>query len=298
MTKDSNMIEFKYLDLLKLKGVQDFSSQNSHPNFSEQFEKDNIIKRILINDFLKENYAKLVAIEHEEVPQEYWLDYSHTNQIKTGLTDKSLMGKNTRSLIEELSSESFISWLSGLTGLEDLFVDPELDRAGLHRTEKNGFLSIHTEEESPPKHKHWKRRITLLLYLSPDYKKSWGGNLELWDYKNKRLIRSISPEFNRCVIFATDNKSYHGHPSPLNCPENSARRSLALYYYQKTNKALPVTPTNYMSLPNDDIKKRFSIRLNVFFLYCFALLKRYTKLDDEYFKRISSYFMRQLEKKD
>ena len=55
MTKDSNMIEFKYLDLLKLKGVQDFSSNKSHPNFSEQFEEDNVIKHILIDDFLKEN---------------------------------------------------------------------------------------------------------------------------------------------------------------------------------------------------------------------------------------------------
>ena len=159
-------------------------------------------------------------------------------------------------------------------------------------------MNVHTDEQSHTKHKYWKRRLNLLLYLSPDYEKSWGGNLELWDYRNRRPIESISPKFNRCVIFATDNKSYHGHPSPLNCPKNSARRSLALYYYQKTNKALSVTPTNYMFLPNDDIKKRFLIRLNVFFLYCFALLKRYTKLDDEYFKRISSYFTRQLEKKD
>ena len=254
--------------------------------------------KVTLDHFVIENYARLIATEHEEVPQEYWLDYSHKNQIKTGLTNKSLMGKNSRLLIEELSSSIFLEWLSGLTGFEDLIVDPELDRAGLHKIKKNGYLNVHTDEQSHTKHKYWKRRLNLLLYLSSDYEKSWGGNLELWDHKSKRLIESISPEFNRCVIFATDNKSYHGHPNPLNCPENSARRSLALYYYQKTNKALPVTPTNYMSLPNDDIKKRFSIRLNVFFLYCFALLKRYTKLDDEYFKRISSYFTRQLEKKD
>ena len=268
------MIELKNLDLSKLK---------------EQFEENNVIKYIILDHFVTGNYASLVAKEHKEVPQEYWLDYSHTNQIKTGLTNKSLMGKNSRLLIEELSSSIFLEWLSGLTGFEDLIVDPELDRAGLHKIKKNGYLNVHTDEQSHTQHKYWKRRLNLLLYLSPDYEKSWGGNLELWDDRNRRPIESISPEFNRCVIFATDNKSYHGHPSPLNCPENSARRSLALYYYQKTNKALPVTPTNYMSLPNDDIKKRFSIRLNVFFLYCFALLKRYTKLDDEFFKKISSF---------
>ena len=277
------MIELKNLDLSKLK---------------EQFEENNVIKYIILDHFVTGNYASLVAKEHKEVPQEYWLDYSHTNQIKTGVTDKSLMGKNTRLLIEELSSSIFLEWLSGLTGFKDLIVDPELDRAGLHKIKKNGYLNVHTDEQSHTKHKYWKRRLNLLLYLSSDYEKSWGGNLELWDHKSKRLIESISPEFNRCVIFATDNKSYHGHPSSLNCPENSARRSLALYYYQKTIKALPVTPTNYMSLPNDSKKKRFSIRLNVFFLYCFALLKRYTKLDDEFFKKISSYFTRRLEEKD
>ena len=277
------MIKLKNFDLSKLK---------------KQFEENNVIKYIILDHFITGNYARSIAAEHEAVPQEYWLDYSHKNQIKTGITNKSLMGKNSRLLIEELSSSIFLEWLSELTAFKDLIVDPELDRAGLHKIKTNGYLNIHTDEQSHTKHKYCKRRLNLLLYLSPDYEKSWGGNLELWDHKSRRLIESISPEFNRCVIFATDNKSYHGHPSPLNCPENSARRSLALYYYQKTNKALPVTPTNYMSLPNDDIKKRFSIRLNVFFLYCFALLKRYTKLDDEYIKRISSYFTRRLEKKD
>ena len=33
------------------------------------------------------------------------------------------------------------------------------------------------------------------------------------------------------VIFNTTYFSYHGHPNPLNCPENKSRKSLALYYY-------------------------------------------------------------------
>jgi len=265
--EDSKMIELKNSDLSQLK---------------EHLEGSDPVKHVVLDHFVTENYAKLVAAEIEEVPQEHWIDYSHTNQVKSGIRNKSLMGKNTRLLIDELSSPSFLEWLSGLIGFKDLIVDPELDRAGLHRIKKSGYLNVHTDEQSHTKHKYWKRRANLLLYLSPDYEKSWGGNLELWDHKNKKLIQSISPEFNRCVIFVTDEKSYHGHPHPLNCPENSSRRSLALYYYQKTDKVLPVTPTNYTPLPNDSVKKRFSIRLNVFFLYCFALLKRHTNLDDRH----------------
>ena len=35
----------------------------------------------------------------------------------------------------------------------------------------------------------------------------------------------------RVVIFATDADSFHGHPDPLACPADRARRSIATYYY-------------------------------------------------------------------
>ena len=36
---------------------------------------------------------------------------------------------------------------------------------------------------------------------------------------------------NKTVIFHTDDDSPHGHPEPLNCPNNVLRNSIALYYY-------------------------------------------------------------------
>ena len=43
--------------------------------------------------------------------------------------------------------------------------------------------------------------------------------------------KKISPIFNKMVVFNTNDFSYHGHPDPLNCPENMTRKSIALYYY-------------------------------------------------------------------
>ena len=37
--------------------------------------------------------------------------------------------------------------------------------------------------------------------------------------------------FNRAVIFNITDNAYHGHPEPLNCPDNKARYSMALYYF-------------------------------------------------------------------
>lgn len=263
-----------------------------------EFSDHLVIKHIVLDDFLDINLAKSINEEHKSIKEGLWLDYSHSSQKKTGITDKELMGNNTRLLLEDLSSQPFMEWLEELTQIKNLIPDPDLDRAGLHRIKKGGFLNVHVDEESHTKHKYWNRRLNLLLYLSSDYEPSWGGNLELWKghgkkiifkLKKRELIKSIEPNFNRCVIFATDDKSYHGHPTPLECPEDTARRSLAVYYYQLSDHPLPVTPTRYISLPNDSLSKRILIRFNVLILYLFALLKRYTNINDESLKKANPY---------
>ena len=246
----------------------------------EQYQNNNVINYLVVDDFLETSFAQLVATEHRDVSQHSWIEYSHYNQKKFGVTDVSLMGLNTRNLIEELSSAPFMSWLCDVTGFNDLVFDYDLDRGGLHRIERGGFLKIHTDERSHVKHMDWMRCINMLLFLSPDYQEFRGGNLDLWDNKKRTLIESIQPKFNRCVIFGSDENSFHGHPTPLNCPENSARRSLALYYFQKSNKTLPLTPTTYIALPEDKLKRKLFTKLNTLGLYCYAVLKRYTRLDD------------------
>ena len=49
----------------------------------------------------------------------------------------------------------------------------------------------------------------------------------------KNCRQSISPIFNRMVIFSTNDFSNHGHPDPIKCPENISRKSIALYYFSR-----------------------------------------------------------------
>ena len=44
------------------------------------------------------------------------------------------------------------------------------------------------------------------------------------------LISTISPDFNKAVLFDTTQDSWHGLPEPIKCPENVTRNSLAVYY--------------------------------------------------------------------
>ena len=40
------------------------------------------------------------------------------------------------------------------------------------------------------------------------------------------------PSFNRCVVFETSQRSFHG-VTPLSCPQERVRKSFAAYYYTR-----------------------------------------------------------------
>jgi hypothetical protein len=46
----------------------------------------------------------------------------------------------------------------------------------------------------------------------------------------KQRIAAFEPSFNRCVLFATGDESFHG-VTEVRCPPNESRRSFAAYYY-------------------------------------------------------------------
>ena len=74
----------------------------------------------------------------------------------------------------------------------------------------------------------------MLIYLNKDWKKAWGGDLELWPADMTKRAKAIAPLAGRCVIFSTTDQSFHGHPEPLACPADRTRKSIALYYYTAT----------------------------------------------------------------
>ena len=58
---------------------------------------------------------------------------------------------------------------------------------------------------------------------------------------------------NRAVVFTTGADTWHGHPEPLRCPPDRARRSLAIYYYTVEDKPV-ARSTEYRARPGDGPK--------------------------------------------
>ena len=161
-------------------------------------------------------------------------------------------------LLNILNSYKFLNFLQQLTGIkETLMPDPYFWGGGLHQMKKGGFLKVHSDFNYHPLSK-LDRRINILIYLNKEWKNEYGGHLELWDKNMENCGKKISPIFNKMVVFNTNDFSYHGHPDPLNCPENMTRKSIALYYYsngrpkEEINEKLRFHSTIYRNRKNTE----------------------------------------------
>jgi hypothetical protein len=154
-------------------------------------------------------------------------------KYKNAFDDEESHGPATAALFGFLKSSAFIIFLEKLTGIQDLIPDPHYRGSGVHQTLPNGYLGVHADFN---RYKRYElhRRVNILLYLNDDWQENYGGHLELWSKDMKSCMVRSMPVMNRLAIFSSTDFSYHGHPSPLNCPKNRSRRSLALYYYTKS----------------------------------------------------------------
>lgn len=196
----------------------------------EAYENADPFPHIAIDDFIRKGVLDEVLDEVTTADNAGWSDMSDRYQQKSACNSTRDMGPATRALVQFLNGQEMIMFLEKLTGIEGLVPDPFLAGGGLHQLREGGFLGVHADFNFQ-KHMRLDRRINLLVYLNKDWEEDWGGNLELWDTGMKACVKRYTPEFNRCVIFNTTDKSFHGNPQPVAAPDGRIRRSIAMYYY-------------------------------------------------------------------
>ncbi len=243
----------------------------------------------VIEEFLDEGVAKDLVASFPSGNRDQWIHYVHYNEKKFGLNRFESLPKPIQAVITQLHDDAFLSYLSRLTGIEGLIADDSLEGGGLHLSDRGGFLNIHADFTVHPHHDDWQRRLNLILYLNEDWQPDFKGDLELWSKDMKTCVASVAPLFNRCVIFATDADSYHGFPVPLECPEGQSRKSIALYYYTKSDQKLKIKSTNYRSRPGDGIKA-FFIWADKQLVMIYTQLKKRLSLKDDFASNMLRFF--------
>jgi len=222
-------------------------------DYTEVYQK-NIPPHVVIDDAFLFSHIDQIEKCFPKPGNDWWI-YDNPLEKKFAFNCIEQMPEPIVEVIHYLNSRPFIDQLEKLTGITGLIADPFLNGGGLHQIARGGKLDIHADYNYHPVTK-LDRRLNVLLYLNRHWQEEWGGHLEFWDPEMTYCMKKISPLFNRLVIFSTTDQSFHGHPDPLNCPEDRTRKSIALYYYtwgRPSHEKSPPHSTLFKRRPQDPI---------------------------------------------
>jgi len=190
---------------------------------------------VVIDNFIKSEHINSILNDMDNLTIDKSYYYGDQEIEKNKYAFNNNFGETITSIFKELNNDEFINILENKIGIHNIIRNNlELQGAGVHKIFNNGFLCMHTDFEgyNDKQYGILDRRINLLLYMNPEWKEYYGGELCLYDKNYRRITKKILPIFNRCVIFITPD-NIHGHPTPLNIPNNICRQSIATYYYTK-----------------------------------------------------------------
>lgn len=200
-------------------------------NVSDSFKKARPFPHVVLDGLFPDADLERVLADFPSAESMQWMSFANSNERKRGFFHEySRITPNVRRFLDSLNGFEMLLFLEKLTGIDGLIPDPYFGGGGLHMVESGGFLKVHVDFNLHPKLKI-ERRLNLLTYLNRNWRDEYGGHLELWDGDLQKCVKRLAPIFNRTVIFATGERSYHGHPHPLTTPPEISRKSISLYYY-------------------------------------------------------------------
>ncbi|WP_263355493.1 2OG-Fe(II) oxygenase [Acidicapsa acidisoli] len=195
-----------------------------------EYKANKPFPHIYIDNFLPIEAAEAALRDFPQPKQLDWGAFSGQNEKKLAFDVAEKLPDSIRDVLYFLNSRPMVQFLEVLTGIEGVIPDPYFLGGGLHQIERGGHLEVHADFNYHKK-LNLDRRLNVLVYMNKDWKEEYGGHFELWNREMTHAEQKILPIFNRCAIFSTTSFSYHGHPTPLACPPDRTRKSMATYYY-------------------------------------------------------------------
>lgn len=219
------------MDIVNPKVFRDASA------FKESFQNAEPFRHVVIDDFFStEILGKLI----EEFPKfedrkNLVSDAGKKGAMKGGKSNVKDFGPAFRLFDEFTSGPAFLGLIEEITGIPDLLYDPMYAGAGIHENFSGPRNMIHVDfnhHSSTGYH----RRLNAIVYITEDWMEEWGGALKIykdgWN-PDETVKRKLPCLFNRCVLFETNEVSWHGVES-IDIPDNkTSRKSITIYLYTK-----------------------------------------------------------------
>lgn len=230
------------------------------PEMATAYRSAEPFAHAIFDDFFPKDVADAVYDAFPNPKELAWFKFNNPNEVKLASSQAERMPTVIREFLYFLNAQPMLTFLEKLTSIPALIPDPSYTGGGLHQIQTGGKLGVHIDFNKLETN-NLDRRLNLIIYMNKDWKEEYGGHFELWDHEKKGCVKSVLPIFNRAVVFSTHEKSYHGHPHPLTCPEDMTRKSVALYYYTNGRPVDEYKNGAHSTVfLNDQSKKSMSLR--------------------------------------
>jgi len=211
----------------------------SRERLAEQFQQARPFRHVVIDNFFTSELCARLAGSFPAFDERLAVNEDGVVGNKAVFEKITSLGPAWRELDELVQDAAFRELVSNITGIPELQYDPNYFGGGTHENRHGQGLDAHVDFNFHPITRQH-RRLNLIVYLNEEWEDGWGGSIQL--RKDPYLpqaedeVATVTPKFNRCVIFETTEHSWHGFPR-INLPEakrHLSRRSFALYYYTDT----------------------------------------------------------------
>lgn len=191
---------------------------------TSEFAGSGLIRSCHIDDVLPDRVARAI---YDAFPDPETMRFNKSlRERKRVAAQMNLYDPILEEAIYAFQDPSIVADIAEITGLSGLEPDHNLYAGGISLMSQGHFLNPHIDN-SHDKDRDRYRVLNLLYYVTPDWQRDFGGNLELWDDGPDGRPREIVSAFNRLVIMATDRSSWHS----VNRVRCDGRRCCVSNYY-------------------------------------------------------------------
>jgi GT2 family glycosyltransferase len=229
---------------------------------ADTFETSRPFKHIVIDQFLEPDVCANLLENFPVFESGDCLNEAGQKGGKSTRADVRNLGEAYRKFDDVMRSPEFLQSLGEVTGIPNLIYDPEYVGGGTHENRPGQDLDYHIDFNHHPQTRHH-RRLNLILFLNPEWQTEWGGCLQLTSNPRARNAQDgesvfVEPHFNRCVVFETTEKSWHGFDR-IQIPKGgpSSRKSIAVYFYSQTRPSSELGEVHSTVYKNRPLPSRF-----------------------------------------
>ena len=209
----------------------------NYSNFTEElknkFLNNTPFPFLILDNFLKNDF--FTRLSESLISKKLSL-----NKVFNSSVEKKKISLNTdlpylvKMLVEELSSEDWLSFVKNLTDIEDIF-PADMDNtklANYHTMTGGGYLGPHVDHAHDPKTKH-PHVLNVIVYLSAEWNEDFKGATLFYDENGKNVLNKALYKPNRAVVFLHTPYTFHG-VEKIPDSVNAERSIVYLDYYSKS----------------------------------------------------------------